>query len=480
MGDKVDAGKVQDMIEEFVKREIPAVAAQGQKDQTGLVARITDYLTGGGLFNPEMAIHERVRDLLIDCREALRGSPARSAPEVPEGKRPNYDTPEEIVDHIVGMVADDGSISPYARDLAIDYLETRLKYAALPGSLPTQPTGIEHPHFPHKLPCGCEWQRTTEDLAGPVMWNPYNGVVQCHKCGQVYSPGSLPSPAPQPNELCGIEVAAQFGIRCNLEKDHEGSHAHIGAVPLSGPSKDADIKEQEHNCPACGRWHSVLKLQNDKVPPVMTGIGTDREDVHPAWKTWRNRQPKSSLLSPGESENDLTRAYDAIAARWPESGSTFPELQAQAEPSSQAIDSLAAALNIRTWDQGDDGFGGEWVIDAKKVEAIKQFWKTAWESGPSLPSEPAHAATCRFIPSNMAEPCTCSASMMRCIECQQPVCDHIFKRLAAVPSEETRATLKGILVDAVNQGCNCWNSGEDGHKSYCFIPKAQLLLQEKP
>ena len=36
-----------------------------------LTQRITDYLTGGGLFNPEMANHEAVRDLLIDCREAL-------------------------------------------------------------------------------------------------------------------------------------------------------------------------------------------------------------------------------------------------------------------------------------------------------------------------------------------------------------------------------------------------------------------------
>lgn len=36
-----------------------------------LVTRITGYLASGGLFNPEMAIHERIRDLLIDCREAL-------------------------------------------------------------------------------------------------------------------------------------------------------------------------------------------------------------------------------------------------------------------------------------------------------------------------------------------------------------------------------------------------------------------------
>jgi hypothetical protein len=33
--------------------------------------RITDYLAAGGLFNPEMMEHEKVRDLLMDCRAAL-------------------------------------------------------------------------------------------------------------------------------------------------------------------------------------------------------------------------------------------------------------------------------------------------------------------------------------------------------------------------------------------------------------------------
>jgi hypothetical protein len=39
-----------------------------------IVQRITDYLSGGGLFNPEMANHDAVRDLLIDCRDELTKS----------------------------------------------------------------------------------------------------------------------------------------------------------------------------------------------------------------------------------------------------------------------------------------------------------------------------------------------------------------------------------------------------------------------
>ncbi len=36
-----------------------------------LVLRITEYLSTGGLFNPELMDHEKVRDLLMDCREEL-------------------------------------------------------------------------------------------------------------------------------------------------------------------------------------------------------------------------------------------------------------------------------------------------------------------------------------------------------------------------------------------------------------------------
>lgn len=36
-----------------------------------LVQRCTDYLTGGGLFNPELANHQAVSELVRDCRDKL-------------------------------------------------------------------------------------------------------------------------------------------------------------------------------------------------------------------------------------------------------------------------------------------------------------------------------------------------------------------------------------------------------------------------
>jgi hypothetical protein len=42
--------------------------------RTDLPARITEYLATGGLFNPELANHDMVRDLMIECRDALEAA----------------------------------------------------------------------------------------------------------------------------------------------------------------------------------------------------------------------------------------------------------------------------------------------------------------------------------------------------------------------------------------------------------------------
>jgi len=52
-------------------------------DKELLRRRITEYLSGGGLFNPELANHDAVRDLLIDCRAALT-EPAASETSCPK------------------------------------------------------------------------------------------------------------------------------------------------------------------------------------------------------------------------------------------------------------------------------------------------------------------------------------------------------------------------------------------------------------
>ena len=47
--------------------EQPSSPAQVQR----LVGRIREYLSNGGLFNPECMDHEKVRDLLMDVLEHL-------------------------------------------------------------------------------------------------------------------------------------------------------------------------------------------------------------------------------------------------------------------------------------------------------------------------------------------------------------------------------------------------------------------------
>lgn len=38
---------------------------------TDILDRIQQYLSNGGLFNPELMEHDKVRDLLRDCREEI-------------------------------------------------------------------------------------------------------------------------------------------------------------------------------------------------------------------------------------------------------------------------------------------------------------------------------------------------------------------------------------------------------------------------
>ena len=66
-------------IADVLKQRIENLEQQIAKQEAALrlAQRITDYLAGGGLYNPELADHGAVRDLLIDCREALAEQPAQ-------------------------------------------------------------------------------------------------------------------------------------------------------------------------------------------------------------------------------------------------------------------------------------------------------------------------------------------------------------------------------------------------------------------
>lgn len=53
------------------KPECPAGFAPASGSDAELLARIQNYLGNGGLFNPEMMEHDKVRDLIMDCRTAI-------------------------------------------------------------------------------------------------------------------------------------------------------------------------------------------------------------------------------------------------------------------------------------------------------------------------------------------------------------------------------------------------------------------------
>ena len=38
----------------------------------------------------------------------------------------------------------------------------------------------------------------------------------------------------------------------------------------------------------------------------------------------------------------------------------------------KGVERLAHDLGLHDWDQGDDGFGGEWIADEKKLEKLRE------------------------------------------------------------------------------------------------------------
>jgi hypothetical protein len=66
--------------------------------------QITTYLSGGGLFNPEMANHDAVRDLLIECRDALAQHQAPSVPAGMEAMRELIQRMASGIDHLDKLV----------------------------------------------------------------------------------------------------------------------------------------------------------------------------------------------------------------------------------------------------------------------------------------------------------------------------------------------------------------------------------------
>jgi len=79
-------------------------------DSTPTVAeRITAYLAGGGLFNPEYANHDAVRDLLIDARSNLAAAPQPASDAEPTEREKVLAAIDKTADEEVAALALDAA-----------------------------------------------------------------------------------------------------------------------------------------------------------------------------------------------------------------------------------------------------------------------------------------------------------------------------------------------------------------------------------
>lgn len=90
---KAGAERQRQLIQHLEQKLASASGWVSVEKRIELVNRITNYLATGGLWNPEMMEPERVRDILIECRDALAPLPtpaseqgAWTLPEPPKGR----------------------------------------------------------------------------------------------------------------------------------------------------------------------------------------------------------------------------------------------------------------------------------------------------------------------------------------------------------------------------------------------------------
>ena len=58
---------------------------------------------------------------------------------------------------------------------------------AVPAAQPVEATSQEPPLYPTDTPC-CGYKYNARGDSGPIFWNQFNKIVQCHNCGQAFSP----------------------------------------------------------------------------------------------------------------------------------------------------------------------------------------------------------------------------------------------------------------------------------------------------
>ncbi len=114
-----------------------------------LARRITNYLHGGGLFNPELAQHEHVRDLLRSCRDELQArfkeqrSPVRSTHTYAVVGVPRY---------VYDMVARELRSAGYVAH-AIDTMSDTIDMHGLGLGILDEPKPL---YTTRTYPCGCK------------------------------------------------------------------------------------------------------------------------------------------------------------------------------------------------------------------------------------------------------------------------------------------------------------------------------------
>lgn len=91
-----------------------------------ILEKIEEYLSNGGLFNPELMDHDKVRDLLIECRKEIE-----YARNYPFTYQIRYRIDEDYIQCCMQFtrdLIDDAMISDEVAHALVDYVQEEIKH----------------------------------------------------------------------------------------------------------------------------------------------------------------------------------------------------------------------------------------------------------------------------------------------------------------------------------------------------------------
>jgi len=159
---------------------------------------------------------------------------------------------DEAFDNLAKKQGDWGGGFPAKRRMAVDKLQEPIYKITVFDNAHPKGIPLEDWVQPVSFPC-CGY-------TDAIKWNQFNGVVQCHICGQVYT-------AAQPTQEPVARVTGVYGGRFTYEPINRAMVLPIGMALYAAPPAQESVAREWNFCERCGKRTADLTTIHTCTPP---------------------------------------------------------------------------------------------------------------------------------------------------------------------------------------------------------------------